>query len=83
MGVRHPVLLVTAYAFLVTYQAYYLLEELGTAEDDVPHQIFLGTLVQSAAIIITSPIAGKLSDWPVAARCSCPGRRGLRARATR
>ena len=53
---------VTAYAFLVTYQAYYLLEELGTAEDDVPHQIFLGTLVQSAAIVVTSPIAGKLSD---------------------
>ena len=52
----------TAYAFLVTYQAYYLLEELGTAEDDVPHQIFLGTLVQSAAIVITSPIAGRLSD---------------------
>ena len=55
--------IVTAYAFLVTYQAYYLLEELGTAEDDVPHQIFLGTLVQSVAIVITSPIAGKLSDW--------------------
>ena len=55
--------IVTAYAFLVTYQAYYLLEELGTAEDDVPHQIFLGTLVQSAAIVVTSPIAGKLSDW--------------------
>ena len=54
--------LVTAYAFLVTYQAYYLLEELGSAEDDVPHQIFLGTLVQSVAIVITSPIAGKLSD---------------------
>ncbi len=54
--------IVTAYAFLVTYQAYYLLQELGTAEDDVPHQIFLGTLVQSVAIVITSPIAGKLSD---------------------
>jgi MFS family permease len=54
--------LVTAYAFLVTYQAYYLLAELGTAEDDVPHQIFLGTLVQSVAIVVTSPIAGRLSD---------------------
>ena len=54
---------VTAYAFLVTYQAYYLLDELGSAEDDVPHQIFLGTLVQSAALVITSPIAGRLSDW--------------------
>jgi MFS family permease len=55
--------MVTAYAFLVTYQAYYLLEQLGSVEDDVPHQIFLGTLVQSAAIVVVSPIAGKLSDW--------------------
>ena len=40
-------LLVMAYAFLVTYQAYYLLEQLGSSEDDVPHQIYLGTLAQS------------------------------------
>ena len=38
---------VLAYAFLVTYQAYYLLDKIGSAEADVPHQIFLGTLVQS------------------------------------
>ncbi len=55
--------IVTAYAFLVTYQTYYLRDELGSAKDDVPHQIFLGTLVQSAAIVVTSPIAGTLSDW--------------------
>jgi MFS family permease len=55
-------LIVTAYAFLVTYQAFYLIEELGSAEDDVPHQIFLGTLVQSLAIVVTSPLAGRLSD---------------------
>jgi MFS family permease len=55
-------LLVTAYAFLVTYQAYYLREELGSATHDVAHQIFLGTLVQSVALVVTSPIAGKLSD---------------------
>jgi MFS family permease len=55
-------LFVTAYAFLVTYQTYYLLAELGSAEDDVPHQIYLGTLVQSVAVVVTSPIAGKLSD---------------------
>ena len=36
-------LLLMAYAFLVTYQAYYLIDQLGTAEDAVPHQIFLGT----------------------------------------
>jgi MFS family permease len=56
-------LFVTAYAFLVTYQTYYLLAELGTAEDDVPHQIYVGTLVQSVAVVVSSPIAGKLSDW--------------------
>ena len=33
---------VLAYAFLTTYQAYYLLEKLGSAEDDVPRQLFLG-----------------------------------------
>jgi MFS family permease len=54
--------IVTAYAFLVTYQTYFLLDELGSAEDDVPHQIFLGTLVQSIAIVVASPIAGRLSD---------------------
>ncbi len=37
---------VLAYAFLATYQAYFLIDHLGSA-DDVPQQIFLGTLVQS------------------------------------
>jgi MFS family permease len=55
-------LLVLAYAFLVTYLAYYLLERIGSAEADVPEQIFLGTLVQSAALIAASLIGGKLSD---------------------
>ena len=51
-----------AYAFLTTYQAYYLLEQIGTAEADVPHQIFLGTLVQSAVVVAASLVGGKLSD---------------------
>jgi len=55
-------LLVTAYAFLVTYQAYYLIDALGSPEDDVPHQIYLATLVQSAALVAASPVAGRLSD---------------------
>jgi MFS family permease len=55
-------LFVTAYAFLVTYQAYYLLDALGSHEGDVPRQIYLGTLVQSIAVVVTSPIAGRLSD---------------------
>ena len=54
---------VLAYAFLVTYQAYYLLDKIGTARADVPQQIFLGTLVQSAVVVAASLIGGKVSDW--------------------
>ena len=53
---------VLAYAFLVTYQAYYLLEHLGTAEDDVPRQIFLGTLTQAAVVVVAALVGGRLSD---------------------
>ena len=56
-------LFVLAYAFLVTYQAYYLLEKIGSAEGEVPQQIFLGTLVQSAVLIAAALIGGRLSDW--------------------
>jgi MFS family permease len=38
---------VLAYAVLTTYQVYYLLDKLGSAEADVPRQVCLGTLVQS------------------------------------
>src|SRR5664279_5268744 len=55
-------LVVLAYAFLTTYQAYYLLDKIGSAEADVPGQIFLGTLVQSVVIVGASLIGGKLSD---------------------
>jgi len=53
---------VLAYAFLVTYQAYYLLEKIGSAKAEVPQQIFLGTLVQSVVVVAASLIGGKLSD---------------------
>ena len=53
---------VLAYAFLVTYQAYYLLDKIGSAEADVPQQIFLGTLIQSVVLVAASLIGGKLSD---------------------
>jgi MFS family permease len=53
---------VLAYAFLVTYQAYYLLDKIGSAKADVPQQIFLGTLVQSVVVVAASLIGGKLSD---------------------
>jgi MFS family permease len=47
---------VMAYAFLVSYQAYYLLDKIGSAQADVPQQIFVGTLAQSAVI------GGRVSD---------------------
>jgi MFS family permease len=53
---------VLAYAFLVSYQAYYLLDKIGSAKADVPQQIFLGTLAQSAVIVAASLIGGRLSD---------------------
>jgi MFS family permease len=55
-------LFLLAYAFLVTYQAYYLLDKIGSAEADVPQQIFLGTLTQSFVVIAASLIGGRLSD---------------------
>jgi MFS family permease len=53
---------VLAYAFLTTYQVYYLLEKVGSAEADVPRQIFLGTLVQSVVVVAASLVGGRLSD---------------------
>jgi MFS family permease len=53
---------VLAYAFLATYQAYYLLDKIGSKASDVPQQIFLGTLTQSAVVIGASLIGGRLSD---------------------
>ncbi len=55
-------LFVMAYAFLATYQAYYLLDKIGTALADVPQQIFLGTLAQSIVLVVASLIGGRLSD---------------------
>ena len=53
---------VLAYAFLVTYQAYYLLDRIGSAEVDVPQQIFLGTLTQAIVLVAASLIGGRLTD---------------------
>jgi MFS family permease len=55
-------LLILAYAFLVTYQAYYLLQQVGSAATAVPQQIFLGTLTQSVLLVGASLVAGRLSD---------------------
>ncbi len=53
---------VLAYAFLTTYLAYYLLDKIGSDEDDVPRQIFLGTLVMSVVVVAASLIGGAVSD---------------------
>ncbi len=55
-------LFLLAYAFLITYQAYYLLDRIGSAESDVPRQIFLGTLVQSTVVVVASLVGGLVSD---------------------
>jgi MFS family permease len=55
-------LFVLAYALLVTFLAFFLIDELGSAEADVPGQILLGTLVQSAVVVVASVIGGRLSD---------------------
>src|SRR5256714_1702512 len=55
-------LFILAYAFLATYQAYYLIDKLGSAKADVPQQIFLGTLTNSVVVIAVSLICGRLSD---------------------
>jgi MFS family permease len=53
---------VLAYAYLSTYLAYYLLDHIGSAEADVPRQVFLGTLTQALVIVAASLIGGRLSD---------------------
>ncbi len=53
---------ILAYAFLVTYQAYYLIDHLGSSEDEVPRQIFLGTLAQAVVVVVASVVGGRLSD---------------------
>ena len=47
-------MLVMAYAFLTTYQAYYLLAQVGISEDQVAHQIYVGTVVQSVALVVAA-----------------------------
>lgn len=56
-------LFVMAFAFLTSYQVYYLLADLGSSQDRVPHQVFVATLVSSAGVVVASLLGGKLSDW--------------------
>jgi hypothetical protein len=61
LGFAGRFMFLMAYAILTTYEAYYLLQKLGSAVAEVPQQIFLGTLVQSVVIVAASLIAGNLS----------------------
>lgn len=69
---RHPdfawawfsrLLFVTAYGFLTTYQAFYLLNHLGSRPEEIPQQIFFATVALSITTILTSMVGGKLSDF--------------------
>lgn len=53
---------VFAYAFLTTYQAFFLIQRLGIPATSVPALIFQSTLVLSAMNLISSLGGGKLSD---------------------
>ncbi|MDP9219165.1 MAG: MFS transporter, partial [Actinomycetota bacterium] len=55
-------LFVTAYAFLTTYEVFFLLDRVGTSKHDVPQQVFLATLVQAVFVVGASLAGGKLSD---------------------
>jgi MFS family permease len=55
-------LFISAYAFLVTYQAYYLLGHLGVADDEVAGRIFTATLVQASCVVVATLVGGRLSD---------------------
>ncbi len=55
-------LLVMAYAFLTTYQVYFLLERLHRAEADIPNLVFQGTVAQSSAVVLASVVGGRISD---------------------
>lgn len=55
-------LFVMAFAFLTSFQVYYLLADLGSSKGRVPHQVFVATLVSSAGVVVASLLGGKLSD---------------------
>lgn len=55
-------LFVLGQSFLLTYQAFYMLGKLGVTEAQLPNEIFIATLVSSAAWIVGSLISGRLSD---------------------
>ncbi|MFP3460007.1 MFS transporter [Arthrobacter globiformis] len=55
-------LFVMGQSFLLTYQAFYLLNKIGISEAHLPDSIFIATLVSSICWILFSLVGGKLSD---------------------
>ncbi len=55
-------LFVMGQSFLLTYQAFYLLNKIGISEADLPRQVFVATLVYSAVWVVASLVGGRLSD---------------------
>ncbi|WP_350015402.1 MFS transporter [Rhodanobacter sp. IGA1.0] len=55
-------LLYAGVALLMTYQEFYLIHQLGCPPAAAPRWIFLSTLVQSAAVAVSSVVGGGLSD---------------------
>lgn len=55
-------LLFAGVALLLTYQGFYLIHQLNFPPDEVPHRIFLSTLVQSSMLAVFSFLGGGLSD---------------------
>ena len=55
-------LLYAGVALLMTYQEFYLIHQLDCPPGEVPHRIFLSTLVQSCAVAVFSVLGGVLSD---------------------
>lgn len=55
-------LFVLAMAFLTSYEAFYVLDHLGTRRGDVADRVFAATVLQSAFVIVASLLGGRLSD---------------------
>lgn len=55
-------LLFVSIATLLSYQPFYLMDKLGRSAEEVPHLIFISTLVQSIAVVVFGIGSGRLSD---------------------
>jgi MFS family permease len=55
-------LVVLAYSFLTAFQAFYLLNKVGSSQSDIPGQVALATLVLSGVTVLASVLSGRLSD---------------------